>query len=647
MVVIRRIYFLLVSAISLNSVVWAFIALMRELFTPEIPLSESALAFETAVILVGLPLFLVHWLRAQRLATADAEERTAALRRFYLYGILTGFIIPFAVNGFALLHALLRAIFDVSLPRFSAYPIETLRSSLIYYPVGMLVLALFALYHWQLVRREEGAGETRAGGVLRALFILGFSGAGLGLSAVGLTVLLQWLLLQIGETTVSIPNNLVVSRELTRLAVGLALWLPFWRWAQRRYGRDPLAQPARTMRNFYLYTVVFISTVTVVGSATIMLAGLLGALLGAPFGGDIRNPLATLLVMGIVWGYHGRLLIREIPQTAVPAAQAAIRRLYLYLVAGVGLLALLIGVGGVIGVTFFVLDGEPFIGELRGALSWFIAALTAGLPVWLLPWRRLQLLAAPEIPDHQRERESLTRKIFLYLYLFLATMTLLGTAIFIVSQLVELLLGARDGAHLLRDLGMALAYAIIAAAVAWYHGRLLQDDNRLLAGVQQAEIAAQHVTLLLEPHPELMRSFAHSLQAQMPALQLTTIPAAPEAAAATTAGGEIDILIRPVCASGGNGAGTAVLQNGAAHAHQLLLPLPERGSSWLGIAETELDQLVREAQAAIVQFAGGEPIHPPRRLGVGGTIGLVLGTLLLLAFILPLILSLIFEFLNV
>ena len=652
MVVIRRIYFYLVSAVSLNAVVWATIALVRELVTPEIPLSPAALAFETAVILVGLPLFLLHWLWAQRQAAADPEERTAALRRFYLYGILTGFLVPFTVNGFALLHAIFRAIFDVTLPWFSNYPVETFSSSLIYYPVGMLVLALFAVYHWRLIRREEVAWETEAGAVLRALFMLGFSGAGLGLSAAGLIVLLRWLTLQIGDTTVTIPSPLVATLELTRLLVGLALWLPFWLWAQRLYRRRELDELALTLRNFYLYTAVFISTVTVVSSATIMFAGLLGSLLGEPFGGDFRDPLAALLVLGAVWAYHGALLTREIPRTAVPPAQAAIRRLYLYLVAGVGLLALLIGVGGVIGVLFFVLDGEPFIGDLRGNLAWFIAALTAGLPVWLLPWRRLQLLAAPDAADSLPARESLTRKIYLYLYLFLATMTLLATTIFIVSQLVELLLGARDAPHLLRDLGMALAYAVIAAAIWLYHGWLLRADNRLLAGAQQADIAAQHVTLLLGPHPERMTSFARALQQQLPALKLHTVPAlgpavvgeTTAAVAAATAGEAIDILIRPVCASAGNSI--SAVNGRAGGAYQLLVPLPEQGSSWLGVTELDTDRLARQAREAIVQFAGGEPVRPGQGVSTAGIVGLVLGGFVLLVVVLPMLLGLLFEYLN-
>src|SRR5437899_11644389 len=43
-----------------------------------------------ATALVGLPVWLLHWLWVQRFARSDPSERTSALRRLYLYAVLVG-----------------------------------------------------------------------------------------------------------------------------------------------------------------------------------------------------------------------------------------------------------------------------------------------------------------------------------------------------------------------------------------------------------------------------------------------------------------------------------------------------------------------------------------------------------------------------
>jgi hypothetical protein len=85
---VRRWYIYLVSAISLQAVAWAIITLLRNLLISRLDPPPTSIAFQIAVILVGLPIFLAHWLWGQRLARKVVEEREATLRRFYLYGMM-------------------------------------------------------------------------------------------------------------------------------------------------------------------------------------------------------------------------------------------------------------------------------------------------------------------------------------------------------------------------------------------------------------------------------------------------------------------------------------------------------------------------------------------------------------------------------
>jgi hypothetical protein len=529
MVVVRRVYVLLVSAISLQAVVWAIIVLLRNLLLSELNAPPSTIALQTAVIVVGLPIFLVHWLWAQRLADDDQEERVAALRRFYLVGIMAAFVVPFAANAFSLLQVILRQLLGVERP-FLGHPTDSLAASFIYYGAAMLTLALFWLYQrhvFQQDRRRQQGGETALQALALRLYIFAFAAAGLAMTSTALVLLLRWLLYQFGDVAAAaVATTSSLANELTRLLIGLGLWLIFWLRAQRLFSDGPEMERESALRKLYLYTAVFLGTVTVVASATTILAGILSRLLRAPTSGNVREPLAVLIVMGVVWAYHAAVLYSDSRQSAERPQQASIRRLYRYLVAGVGLLALLIGLGGVVSIFFFVLDGDPFIGSLRQALAWFIAAIMAGGLVWLLPWRQIQAEAAGENADGQAERHALVRKIYLYLFIFMATMVVLGTVIYIVSQLVELLLGSRSTASLLRDLGLALAYSLLAVGLWLYHGTILRRDNRAAVQEERAGLSTLRVAILSGDQPALMERLRQGLQQKLPELQLHRLPPA-------------------------------------------------------------------------------------------------------------------------
>ena len=76
---VRRWYIYIVCAVSLQAVAWAIIALLRNLFV--FGVDPLAVAFQIAVVVIGLPVFLAHWLWGQRLVGKAVEEGGAALRR--------------------------------------------------------------------------------------------------------------------------------------------------------------------------------------------------------------------------------------------------------------------------------------------------------------------------------------------------------------------------------------------------------------------------------------------------------------------------------------------------------------------------------------------------------------------------------------
>jgi hypothetical protein len=117
MVTVRRWYIFLVNIVSLQAVTWAIIFLLQNLLTLGSGAPVETTAFQIAVIVIGLPIFLVHWLWAQRLAGRETDELWSAVRRLYLYITLAIFLAAFAINTFDLSETLLRSLLGDSTQR--------------------------------------------------------------------------------------------------------------------------------------------------------------------------------------------------------------------------------------------------------------------------------------------------------------------------------------------------------------------------------------------------------------------------------------------------------------------------------------------------------------------------------------------------
>ncbi len=98
----------------------------------------------------------------------------------------------------------------------------------------------------------------------------------------------------------------------------------------------------------------------------------------------------------------------------------------------------------------------------------------AGLFVWLIPWRNIQTEVGAPGESGEAGRHSIVRRLYLYFYLLLATLTFLGSSVYAVSQIIYLLLGGRTAVNLAADMAQAVSYALLAVVVWLYHGRLLR-----------------------------------------------------------------------------------------------------------------------------------------------------------------------------
>ena len=146
----RRLYFYAVALISLEVVLWGLIGLLRSIFSSRLVDTADALSQALALVLVGVPIFLFHWLWSQRASAKDEEERTASLRAIFFYGTLVATLVPVVQNLLALIDRSLLALADLNLIRALLGGEQTWQDNLI----AMFINGVAAAYFWNVLSRE-------------------------------------------------------------------------------------------------------------------------------------------------------------------------------------------------------------------------------------------------------------------------------------------------------------------------------------------------------------------------------------------------------------------------------------------------------------------------------------------------------------
>lgn len=636
---VRRWYVYLVSAISLQAVAWAVILLLRNLVVSGLDLPADMTALQIAVIVIGLPFYLVHWLWGQRLATVDVEERGDTLRRLYLYGTMAGSIGTAAGQTFFLL----RALFGVVPSIFRTNRGE----AALYHLLAILVMGALWFYHQRVARHDARVVPDQGGSAtVRRLYVFGLCAAGLTMTTMATIYLLRWVTAQIGAQAV---GSLGVSwtAEIARLVVGLPLWLVFWLWAQRLFEGPSAAERESVLRKLYLYGAIAVGAMGTVANATRILAEYFGRFLGLTSVSDVdlRAPLSNVLGLGLLWAYHALAIRDDARRAGEGPRQAGVRRLYAYLIAGTGLTALLIGLGGEINVIIRSLE-QPWGRSLRVQLAWFSAAIVAGLPVWIVPWRQLQGQAARSGAEGAAARGSLARRIYVYLFLFVATMTVLSGMIYVVAQTLGWALG--DSVPSLGDLGLAIAFSLIAVGVWLYHGYILRADRRLSAEDRIRELASARVVVLDTGDGHLAAAVEGALQRAVPGLDPEVI--VPGRGQDGDAGeravqlAQAELIVGPWTIAAlsdqeGNFPPETVRAVIDSPAQKLLLPVRVEGWEWAGVDRWDTQDLARQAALAIRQTIAGDEVRPVRPLGASTIVLIVLGALIVLPVLVGLVAS--------
>jgi hypothetical protein len=480
---IRRLYFYLVAFISIEVVVWGLIGLLRSIVDDTVSGGAEALAQALALILVGLPIFLIHWLWAQRVSARDEEEKTATLRAVFLYAILLATLIPVAQNFLSFIDRALVQSTGLGVERaFGAFRDQTLADNLI----AIVMNAVVAAYFWNILKREWATLTDKDNfSDVRRLYRYIWMLYGLLMTVFGAQQILRFLFYIPGDVLGEMGREVVVNGTALIL-LGTPVWVYSWRVIQ-----DALVDPAEMGSNLrlgILYILALGGVITVVTTASLLVNAIVSWLLGADWTiqyliQQIGGPISVGVPLGMIWAYYGYWLNRHIEAVGDPIRQAGMKRLYNYILSLIGLVVSFVGVTTLFSFLIDTLTGSGVLvnDAMRGTLATSISSLVVGLPLWLMTWRPLQAgaLAQDELGDHARR--SVLRKFYLYLALFASVIGGMATAVGLVYQLLRVVLTGDAGGDFANSLLNLIQLLFLFGVTLVYHLNVLRRDGATIS----------------------------------------------------------------------------------------------------------------------------------------------------------------------
>ena len=475
---IRRLYFFAVAFISVEVVLWGLISLLRATLSTGLILpGAETMAQALALILVGVPIFLLHWGWAQRAARADGEEHAATLRAVFLYGILLATLIPAAQNLLALLNRSFITLAGLESYRALLGGSQGWVDNLIAIFFNLVAAAYFyrvTQIDWLTLLDVDNFRDVRR--LYRYIWVL----YGLLMLIFGAQQVIRFLF-YVPTAILGEPGREIFLNGLALILVGAPIWV--WAWQTCQRALEEPQEIGSLLRLGVLYLLSLAGVVTVLSSTGVLVDILLRLALGQVLPltellSRLGGPVSIGVPLGVVWAYYGNWLAREIRGVESPARRAGLNRFYFYILSLIGLVAAFTGLSLLFSFIIETLVSSPALwgDTLRERLSAALATLLVGLPLWLLAWRPMQAEALSKDESGDNARRSLVRRSYLYLVIFAAVIGGMVSAIGVFYNLLYALLGAAED-NFTRDVLNALQLLVLFAAFLAYHWSALRRDG--------------------------------------------------------------------------------------------------------------------------------------------------------------------------
>lgn len=495
---IRRLYFYVVAFISIEVVLWGMIGLLRSILNPQdVSDNASNLAQALALILVGVPIFLIHWGWSQRASANDAEENSASIRAIFLYGILLGTLIPVVQNLLALINRAFLSTANLYTYRAVVGGTQSWLDNLI----AILINLLIAAYFWNVLKSNwKSLTETENFAEIRRLYRFVWVVYGLFITAYGAQQALTYAF--------TLPSNVLgqIGREVAinataLLVIGTPIWVFSWRIVQ-----DALADSAEKesyLRLGILYLLALGGVIVSLVAGGNLIYMILMQILGAgkdwaDFFQEIGGPISVGVPFGAIWAYYGKWLSQQFSFDENAPRRAGKQRLFSYILSLLGLGATVFGMISLFSVMIDLILGGSYLSEngFQEPLSGALATLAVGLPLWLMTWRTVQAQALETSDAGDHARRSVIRKSYLYFVLFVAVIGGMIAAGTLVFNLINTALGSSLSGVLKDVLNEFLQLAVFVVLLL-YHLFALRKDGAARADVL-AEKQSQFKVLIFD-----------------------------------------------------------------------------------------------------------------------------------------------------
>lgn len=432
---LRRIYFYLVSALSLAVVVWGGTKLLH-LLAGRLA-QPDALASGLAFTLAGAVVFALHWQACSHYARRSPDDRNSWERAIFLYGMLAVTLLP-------VVFAVITAFGEKNGDLWSV-------------PLNLLAAAFL----YSVLRADWQQPEpTRLAEVRRVSYYV-WELIGLMLLLTGAYRLLFW----VSDQVFGYITGKTMSLTLAFLMVGG----PIWGWLQFRIQTDLLPQGTRERLHplrVWLYLVIQLMAAILLAAAMIaLLAEWVNMIFGNESWSNLQQMLHDVLPVMILSVSVGWFYRRQWSHNAVEDL-AAPQRFANYVLASFGYGFLFSGLLQLTGFLVQSFRADVFLGEKR--LGVMLALILVGGWLWWRFW--------PHTPNEQESRQRV-RRFFLYFWIFIGTTGLMVTGAGALRLFLLFILGGQGG-DLLDGVQTILQGVLFFATLRYYLGQLRQDQSR-------------------------------------------------------------------------------------------------------------------------------------------------------------------------
>ena len=468
--------------------------------------TRTTLARDITFSIIGVPLYALVGRWTRKTLVTDPSERHSIAWNSYLGLVSITALIASMTSAYSVL---LWALGDES---FQGRQLST-----------FLVWGLIWIAHWQIIQSSSKQDEARIHYVFGSL--IGFATTSFGLGDLVASVARQ--LIDSDDKSLLLTRTNPTIQAISLIIVGLPVWYQYW-----------LKVTINLKRELLWYSYVILAGVaggflTLVISGSIMIYDVLVWYFGEPTSDLVSQHFSSSasafggVVVGLAaWWYHGSVLnslTNVKSETAIQPTEAKseiksrdeLRRVYEYIVSGIGLIAAAAGLMMVIVAIIESLTPGEFV-STTSSTNTLLVALTlilVGSPVWYFFWSRIQVhVWSDEVVvqgkreiQYSDEQQSPTRRIFLLMLFGVAAIAAVISVLTGVFQLLDDALNSQLGTETLREARFAIAILISNAAISWYHWSIYRQEKDI--AIRQPK--KEKFILLVGPKDEAFANFLH------------------------------------------------------------------------------------------------------------------------------------------